>query len=97
MPVRGALVLPSPDTNTPDVPIPAHVFLTPDDFDIPHRRCFTPRELAACLYADARQIIGLIEEGKLRALPIGHGRYKIPYVEIAEFFKRQQTMPGAMN
>jgi excisionase family DNA binding protein len=75
-------------------PVSAGVLLTPDDFDIPHRRCFTPSELAPYFKADARTITRMIEEGIMRAIDLGHGRYKIPYIEIVHFFMRQQ---GAMN
>lgn len=84
-------------------PVDATVLLTPDDFDIPHRKCFTPSELARYLMTDAKTIIRLIEDGQLRALPLRCARarggrrrvsYKIPWIEIVHFFLRQQ---GAMN
>lgn len=103
MPVRGNTVLPSKDTNTPPVPESAHVLLTPDSFDIPQRRCFTPSELAHYFMTDAASIIRLIEDGSLGALPFRitfdrHGQrrvtWKIPYRAVAEYFARMQ---GAMN
>lgn len=98
MPVRGTTVLPSADTKTPDVPVPAHVLLTPDDFGIPQRRePFTPKEIAGFLNVSADSIIGLIEEGTLRALCVHRGErntYRVPYVEVAQFFMRMQ---GASN
>lgn len=95
--VRGSTVLPSEDTFTPPVPA-ADVFLTPADFDIPNQRePFTPKEIAGYLRVTSREIIGLIESGQLRALPVHRGErntYRVPYREIAAFFMRQQ---GAMN
>lgn len=93
MPVRGTVVLPSEDTSTPDVPVPAHALLTPDWFDIPQRKCFTPSELAPYFMTCPRTIIRMIEDGVLRAVKVG-GVYKIPYREVAHFFMRAQ---GAMN
>lgn len=98
MPVRGSIVLPSEDTVTPEVPVPADVLLTPADFDIPNQRePFTPKEIAGYLRVTSREIIGLIESGQMRALPVHRGErttYRVPYREIAAFFLRQQ---GAMN
>jgi excisionase family DNA binding protein len=93
MPTRGTIVLPSEDTNTPDVPVPAHVLLTPDWFDIPKRRCFTPSELAPYFMTCPRTITRMIEDGSLRAVKVG-AVWKIPYREIVHFFLRMQ---GAMN
>jgi len=93
MPVRRA-ASEQPAEVLPFKVVAVGVLLTPDDFDIPHVRCFTARELAHYLMADTRQIVGLIEEGTLRALPFGRGRFKIPYIEVVHFFLRAQ---GAMN
>lgn len=78
----------------PFAAVSAGVYLTPDDFGIPSRKCFTPRELAPYFMTDTRTITRMIEEGLMRAVDLGHGRYKIPYIEIVHFFLRQQ---GAMN
>lgn len=98
MPVRGETILPSADTNTPDVPIPAHVLLTPRDFGIdPGGSPYSPKEIAGALKVTSREIIGLIESGQMRALPVHVGQrttYRVPYIEIVNFFLRQQ---GAMN
>ena len=103
MPVHGATVLPSADTNTPDVPIGAGR-LTPEWFGIPKVRCFTPSELAPYFRTDAKTITRLIEERFLEAFPfrisdLGNGErrimYKIPYRAVAEYFQRMQH--GAMN
>lgn len=100
MPLRGNTVLPSPDTNTPPVPLDESILLTPDWFDIPKRRCFTPSELARYFLTDAKTITRLIEEGVLRAFPFrisefedGERRvmYKIPYRAIVEYFERMQN------
>lgn len=83
-------------TKVPDCaePVDASTLLTPDDFGIPHRRCFTPPELAPYLMVSADTIIRLIQDGELRALPLRGGTYKIPWIEICHFFMRQQ---GALN
>lgn len=95
MPVCGTLVQPSEDTNTPPTPVPAHVFLTPDDFGIPKRRCFTPTELAPYFMTCPKTIMRMVEDGILRALPLRDGgEVKIPYIEVVHFFMRQQ---GAMS
>lgn len=98
MPVKGTIVVPSPDTQTPDVPLGAGVLLTPRDFGIPHdREPMAPKELAGYLKVSSDEIIGLIEEGQLRALPVRIGErntYRIPYIEVVHFFLRQQ---GALN
>src|SRR5205809_479141 len=99
MPVNSNTVLPSPDTATPPTPDAAHILLTPYDFGIPERGGpFTPKEVAGFLRVSSDEIIGLIECGQLRAFPVRHGKrrttWRVPYVEIAMFFMRQQ---GAMN
>lgn len=98
MPVDGTTVLPSANTATPRVPVPTHAYLTPLDFDIPKRsEPFTPKEIAGFLNVSSDEIIGLIEEGQMRALPVHRGArntYRVPYVEIVAFFLRQQ---GAFN
>jgi hypothetical protein len=102
MPVRGTLVLPSEDTETPPTPAEAGR-LTPDWFDIPKVRCFTPAELARYFATDAKSITRLIEEGWLEAFPFrithpknGENRvsWKIPYRAVVQYFARMQ---GAMN
>ena len=94
MPVCGTVVLPSPDTETPDVPVSAHVPLTPSDFGIPPQSGpFTPKEIAGHLRVTSQEIIGLIESGQMRALAVHRGQrttYRIPYTEVSMFFLRQQ-------
>jgi excisionase family DNA binding protein len=75
-------------------PPDATVLLTPEDFGIPRRRCFTPTELAPYLMTSPMTVVRMIRDGCLRALPLPGGGYKIPYIEIVHFFMRQQ---GAMN
>ena len=77
-----------PDDEIPE-PVGVAVPLTPDDFQIPRRRCFTPRELAPYLMISSDTVIRMIEDGMLRAVRI-RGAYKIPWVEIVSFFARQQ-------
>lgn len=93
MPVAGNTVLPSRETDTPDTPVPAHVLLTPEDFDIPQKRCFTPGELAPIFLVCSRTITRMIEDGQLRAVKVGTV-YKIPYREVVNWFLKAQ---GAMN
>jgi len=82
-----------PADPAPREPVDAATLLTPEDFGIPHRRCFTPGELAPHFMTSARTIVRLIEEGSLRAVRVGRD-YKIPWIEVANFLMRQQ---GAMN
>ena len=77
----------------PQEPVDSGVLLTPEDFGIPHRRCFTPSELAPYFVVSSRTIVRLIEEGSMRAVPVGRD-YKIPWIEIANWLMRQQ---GALN
>lgn len=98
MPARGTTILPSRDTGTPPTPVAADVFLTPADFGIPPRTDpFTPKEIAGYLRVSSDEILGLIDEGQLRAFPVRRGKrmtYRVPYIEIVYFFLRQQ---GAAN
>jgi excisionase family DNA binding protein len=90
MPVRGTLVLPSADTETPYTPEPTSAPLTPEYFGIvPRKRPFSPSELAQCLAVSSESIINLIREGKLRAIELHRGTYRIPYREVRDFFMRQ--------
>lgn len=93
MPARGDTVLPSENTSTPDVPVPAHVLLTPADFGIPARKVYTPQQFATYFNKSARTIIREIEDGRLRAMRI-RGEYVIPWREVCEYFMRQQ---GILN
>ncbi|HXG58135.1 MAG TPA: excisionase family DNA-binding protein [Thermoanaerobaculia bacterium] len=74
-------------------PAGADVPLSPDDFDIPKKRSFSPAEFGRYVGVCERTIVREIEDGKLRALRVRAG-YRIPYREIACYFLRQQ---GAMN
>lgn len=98
MPARNDIVFPSHDTSTPEVPVPAHVLLTPDWFDIPERGGpFAPKELAGYLRVSADSIVGLIESGDLLAFPVHLGTrttWRIPYRAVALYFLKQQ---GSQN
>jgi hypothetical protein len=75
MPVCGTVVLPSEDTRTPQTPVPARVLLTPDYSGIPENGGpFAPKEIAGYLNVSSDEIIGLIECGQLRALPVRLGQ-----------------------
>lgn len=100
MPVKGTTVLPSAETNTPDLPIGARAYLTPADFEIPSRHgtrpsCFEPRELAPYLFTSPDTITRMIEDGLLLAITLRPGGPpKIPYASVARFFLLHQ---GALN
>jgi hypothetical protein len=95
MPVHGDTVLPSADTNTPDVPPPdSRHFLTPEEFGFRREDGpYAPKEVAGRLRVSSDEILGLIEEGVLLAFPVRSGKrttYRVPYTAIAVYFLRQQ-------
>ena len=99
MPAFGTTVFPSKDTNTPAVPIPKDVLLTPRDFGFDEQEApFAPKEIAGKLRVSSDEVLGLIESGQLRAFPVYRGKrttYRVPYLELVNYFLRQQM--GAMN
>lgn len=74
-------------------PVDTGAPLSPDDFGIPHARCFAPGQLAPYFRVSARTIIRMCDDGKLDAIRIG-AEYRIPYIAIVRYFLRQQ---GAFN
>jgi hypothetical protein len=69
--------------------------LMPADFGIPHRKNFTPSELAPYLSICAKTVHRMIADEILLALPMRDGSEpKIPYSAVLHFFLKQQ---GVMN
>ena len=92
---RGNTVLPSEDTSTPDVPVPAHVLLVAEsllmELGVPRRVKFTPSQLAMDVGGSTRGWQRECEIGNIGAVHVVGG-WLVPWSRLVAYVAQRQNI-----
>lgn len=95
MPTRGTLVLPSENTNTPDVPVSAEALTVAEhllsELQVPHRVKFTPSQLAQDVGGSTRGWQRECEMGNIGAVRVVGG-WVVPWQRLVRYVAQRQNI-----